>query len=27
VVEGGKFIGEPGRGNFLKRRANAGELI
>ena len=27
VVEGGKFLGKPGRGKFLKRRANAGELI
>jgi dihydropyrimidinase len=27
VVDGGKFIGEPGRGRFLKRKANAGELI
>ena len=27
VVEGGKFLGQPGRGRFLKRRANAGELI
>jgi dihydropyrimidinase len=27
VVDGGKFRGTPGRGRFLKRRANAGELI
>jgi dihydropyrimidinase len=27
VVDGGKFLGEPGRGRFLKRRANAGELL
>jgi len=27
IVDGGKFLGQPGRGRFLKRRANAGELI
>ena len=27
VVDHGKFLGEPGRGRFLKRKANAGELI
>jgi dihydropyrimidinase len=27
VVDGGKFLGKPGRGRFLKRKANAGELI
>ncbi len=27
IVEGGKFIGQPGRGKFIQRRANAGELI
>ena len=27
VVDGGKFVGEPGRGRFIKRKANAGELI
>jgi dihydropyrimidinase len=27
VVDEGKFIGEPGRGRFLKRKANAGDLI
>jgi dihydropyrimidinase len=27
IVDSGKFLGEPGRGRFLKRRANAGELI
>ena len=27
VVEGGRFIGEPGRGRFLHRKANAGEFL
>jgi dihydropyrimidinase len=27
VVDQGKFLGKPGRGRFLRRRANAGELI
>ena len=27
VVSGGKFIGQPGRGRFLHRKANAGDLI
>ena len=27
VVQGGKFIGTPGRGRFVKRKANAGELM
>ncbi len=27
VVEDGKFVGRPGHGRFVKRRANAGELI
>jgi dihydropyrimidinase len=27
VVEDGKFLGTHGRGRFLKRKANAGELI
>ena len=27
IVDHGKFLGQPGRGRFLKRKANAGELI
>jgi dihydropyrimidinase len=27
VVDHGEFLGKPGRGRFLKRKANAGELI
>ena len=27
IVTGGKFIGQPGRGRFLKRKANAGDLF
>ena len=27
IVDGGRFLGAPGRGRFLKRKANAGELI
>ncbi len=27
VVEGGRFLGEPGRGRFIHRKANAGELL
>jgi dihydropyrimidinase len=26
VVDGGKFVGKPGHGRFVKRKANAGEL-
>jgi dihydropyrimidinase len=27
IVDSGKFLGQPGRGRFLKRKANAGELL
>jgi dihydropyrimidinase len=27
IVDHGEFLGEPGRGRFVKRKANAGELI